>query len=403
MWLSVSCLCVCVCVQSSDEVLDKLEEPEVLEEEDEEIKEDIGTYIPSSVVACVHYTITTFLADPYVAHYQRLLTEEEVSQLHQRQDGTNSHSKTTVSHPLSISSPSPSVLFSSDTTHWRCSVETHSLLHPALSFTLYQTCVITGNACESFVDTCVRTCVSAYIYRCVKGCVNIGSHLGNRKVCVCVCMCKCVCVYTCVCHWCLCCLSIKETFTFLQSHLFPIINNYQVCYCHFLMLLQNGSKSFVVCLYICCRMCCSVKEHLLTGKRRDTSMCFMLSTMSLSMCLHLLLLILFRCLFFQRQRTRVLKHNSQLQAAMKDGRQLRWCLSFLFLTAIFHVYCSDLRDQGITRPKVLILLPFREAALRTVNIMIQLLGKVCLCLRGQTCTVMCCVFPSVKWPITSDF
>ena len=154
---------------------------------------------------------------------------------------------------------------------------------------------------------------------------------------------------------------------------------------------------------ICCRMCCSVKEHFLTGKRRDTSMCFMLSTMSLSMCLHLLLLILFRCLFFQRQRTRVLKHNSQLQAAMKDGRQLRWGLSFLFLTAIFHVYCSELRDQGITRPKVLILLPFREAALRTVNIMIQLLEKVCLGLRGQICTFMCCVFLSVKWPITSDF
>ena len=118
--------------------------------------------------------------------------------------------------------------------------------------------------------------------------------------------------------------------------------------------------------------------------------------------LHLLLLLIL-CLFFQRQRTRVLKHNSQLQAAMKDGRQLRWGLSFLFLTAIFHVYCSDLRDQGITRPKVLILLPFREAALRTVNIMIQLLGKVCLCLCVRACTIMCCVFPSVKWPITSDF
>ena len=151
-------------------------------------------------------------------------------------------------------------------------------------------------------------------------------------------------------------------------------------------------------------MCCSVKEHFLTGKRRDISMCFMLSTMSSS--IHISSSsssFASSCLFFQRQRTRVLKHNSQLQAAMKDGRQLRWGLSFLFLTAIFHVYCSELRDQGITRPKVLILLPFREAALRTVNIMIQLLGKVCLCLRGQTCTVMCCVFPSVKWPITSDF
>ena len=31
------------------------------------------------------------------------------------------------------------------------------------------------------------------------------------------------------------------------------------------------------------------------------------------------------------------------------------------------------RDQGLTRPKVLILVPFREAALRTVNTMISLL------------------------------
>lgn len=38
-------------------------------------------------------------------------------------------------------------------------------------------------------------------------------------------------------------------------------------------------------------------------------------------------------------------------------------------------------DQGLTRPKVLILLPFRESALRTVNMMIQLLlppGEVCI-------------------------
>ena len=35
--------------------------------------------------------------------------------------------------------------------------------------------------------------------------------------------------------------------------------------------------------------------------------------------------------------------------------------------------CSEYRDQGLTRPKVLIVLPFREAALRVVNMMIGLL------------------------------
>lgn len=34
---------------------------------------------------------------------------------------------------------------------------------------------------------------------------------------------------------------------------------------------------------------------------------------------------------------------------------------------------SEYRDQGLTRPKVLIVLPFRESALRVVNIMISLL------------------------------
>lgn len=32
-----------------------------------------------------------------------------------------------------------------------------------------------------------------------------------------------------------------------------------------------------------------------------------------------------------------------------------------------------MRDHGLTRPKVLILVPFREAALRTVNMLIRLL------------------------------
>jgi len=34
---------------------------------------------------------------------------------------------------------------------------------------------------------------------------------------------------------------------------------------------------------------------------------------------------------------------------------------------------SEYRDQGLTRPKVLIVLPFRESALRVVSIMISLL------------------------------
>ena len=39
-----------------------------------------------------------------------------------------------------------------------------------------------------------------------------------------------------------------------------------------------------------------------------------------------------------------------------------------------HVCCSEFRDQGLTRPKVLIVVPFREAARRIVEIMIQLLN-----------------------------
>lgn len=34
---------------------------------------------------------------------------------------------------------------------------------------------------------------------------------------------------------------------------------------------------------------------------------------------------------------------------------------------------SEQRDQGLTRPKVLILVPFRDAALKLVEVMMQLI------------------------------
>lgn len=35
---------------------------------------------------------------------------------------------------------------------------------------------------------------------------------------------------------------------------------------------------------------------------------------------------------------------------------------------------SELRDQGLARPQVLLVLPFRDSALRTVNALVKLLG-----------------------------
>ena len=50
-------------------------------------------------------------------------------------------------------------------------------------------------------------------------------------------------------------------------------------------------------------------------------------------------------------------------------------------------FCREVQDQGLVRPKVLILVPFRESAFRIVNAMIQLLvpaGKVSCSRRIQS-------------------
>ena len=51
---------------------------------------------------------------------------------------------------------------------------------------------------------------------------------------------------------------------------------------------------------------------------------------------------------------------------------------FVFITSFFwniFILCpvSDYRDQGLTRPKVLIVVPFRDSALRIINMLITLL------------------------------
>ena len=58
-----------------------------------------------------------------------------------------------------------------------------------------------------------------------------------------------------------------------------------------------------------------------------------------------------------RTRSRVLKHNSRLLKASQEGKEIM----------------VELHDQGLTRPKVLILLPFRESALCVVSTVSKLL------------------------------
>ena len=65
----------------------------------------------------------------------------------------------------------------------------------------------------------------------------------------------------------------------------------------------------------------------------------------------------FKNLICDRTRSRVLKHNSRLLRASQEGKEIS----------------VELRDQGLTRPKVLILLPFRNSALHVVNTISKLL------------------------------
>lgn len=72
-----------------------------------------------------------------------------------------------------------------------------------------------------------------------------------------------------------------------------------------------------------------------------------------------------------RTRSRILKHNSRLQKATQEGKE----------TSV------ELRDQGLTRPKVLILLPFRDSALHMVNTISKLIEEdqvidKCICEYG---------------------
>ncbi|KAJ1655898.1 rRNA-binding ribosome biosynthesis protein utp25 [Dispira simplex] len=58
-----------------------------------------------------------------------------------------------------------------------------------------------------------------------------------------------------------------------------------------------------------------------------------------------------------KARSKVVHHNTKLVQARSEGKDL-----------------GDLRDQGFTRPKVLIIVPFRNAALEVVKLLMQLSG-----------------------------
>ncbi len=53
--------------------------------------------------------------------------------------------------------------------------------------------------------------------------------------------------------------------------------------------------------------------------------------------------------------------------------QSEW-IPFSYVVIVVYIFLiREVRDQGLTRPKILILLPFREAALRTVKMLISLI------------------------------
>ena len=85
----------------------------------------------------------------------------------------------------------------------------------------------------------------------------------------------------------------------------------------------------------------------------------------------------FKNLICDRTRSRVLKHNSRLLRASQEGKEIS----------------VELRDQGLTRPKVLILLPFRDSALHVVNTISKLLieeGQVKI--RNILCAIFICTY-----------
>lgn len=52
------------------------------------------------------------------------------------------------------------------------------------------------------------------------------------------------------------------------------------------------------------------------------------------------------------------------------------CSTIHILSHYFNFFLlRELRDQGLTRPKVLILVPFRDAALKVVEVLMQLISS----------------------------
>lgn len=72
-------------------------------------------------------------------------------------------------------------------------------------------------------------------------------------------------------------------------------------------------------------------------------------------------------------------------------------MHFLYLKVAIYFYRRECRDQGLTRPKVLILVPFRDAALRVINLLIQLAlpidEKVFIIIPSKKAVIFETVFP----------